>query len=269
MLVSGLDSEDWYTRWEACLALKRIGPGARAAVAKLVGKLCDRKSDISREAALALLQIAPEDPDVADALLKALDSKYPVDRSAVRYALREIGVPAPSEPPRRRDHSQDEDEVEEETAVGTGSGWLTPSVTRAALEEQRKRMLQALLEAGAGELGRILRRRHDDYFGFLPAGHTPREREVYRLLRGRLERSALDAQTVRALGEAVWRPREVGHALLKYGGAEARAFAAALLGDIEFDYYRACEALRRAGLDPAEEVRAAARAARERIDAGR
>jgi hypothetical protein len=286
VLVNGLDSEDWYTRWEACLALQRIGPPARAALPKLIGKLCDAESDISRESALALLSIAPEDAEVADALLMAMDSKRRVDKSAVRYALRKIGVPAPSEPPHRRhgqghyyqgeydDHYEDtcgeaETDADAEPAAESGLDFLGANLDEDALRRRRRQVHAALLATGAGDLARILRKRHDAVFGVLPAGFAPREREVYRKLRARLERGALDAKTVQALGEAVWRPKEYGHALLRYGGAEARAFAAALLGHIKFDYYRACEALRRAGRDTAPEVRAAAKAARERIEGPR
>lgn len=305
-LARGLDSEDWYTRWEACLALKRIGPPARAAVPRLREALCDPESGIGREAALALVRIAPGDVEVADALLRVVQDDRPADRSAVIYALRKINVPVPKKakaPPgpsrtrvesdrraalaarRQRMRAESEGHYyngeyddhyvdgydESETGAEAGLGYRTPLVETTAdrLRARRSRVSEVLVATRAGDLAAILRKEIDAYFGFVPTGFAPREREVYRALRAQLERGLLPAATVRALGDAVWRPSTFGHALLTYGDVEARAFAATLLGHIEFDYYRATEALRRAGRDPAPTVRAAVRAARKRIEARR
>jgi hypothetical protein len=293
VLAAGLESEDWYTRWESCLALKRIGPPARAAVQRLRKALCNPESGIVRESALALVHIAPNDVEVADTLLRVLRDERTVDRSALTWALRRISVPVPATATAEHDTGSDRAEVR---AAGKGhyyngeyddhydpaydeaeaevEPWLDdglPQFDSAAdrLASLRSRMCWILHEAGARDLAAILREQPDAFFGFLPAGFAPREREVYRKLRAQLERDLLPAATVRALGEAVWQPRHFGSAILEYGDAEARAFAAALLGHVEFDYFRAKEALRRAGLDPAPIVRAAARAARARIEARR
>ena len=81
VLARSLASDQWYLRWEACIALGKMGAAARPATEGIVGLLEDADPLVSRQAALAVPEIAPDDA------LKALDSERPVDREALLHGL--------------------------------------------------------------------------------------------------------------------------------------------------------------------------------------
>jgi len=72
VLGACLHSEDWYTRWQACLALGRMGPAARGAAPVLVDAALDESRDVAREATLALIRIDPGGTAVQEAFVQLL-----------------------------------------------------------------------------------------------------------------------------------------------------------------------------------------------------
>lgn len=89
VLQDSLRSDGWYVRWQACLALGAAGPAAARAVPALVDCLAPER-DVAREAALALVKVAPGDPEAARALQAHLHA-HERDRSAVLHAIRALG----------------------------------------------------------------------------------------------------------------------------------------------------------------------------------
>jgi len=74
VLGACLRSDDWYTRWQACLALGRMGPAARSATPALADAALDEHRDVTREATLALLRIDPKGRAVQEAFVQLLGS---------------------------------------------------------------------------------------------------------------------------------------------------------------------------------------------------
>lgn len=74
VLTACLRSEEWYTRWQACLALGPMGEAARAATPGLLNAALDERLDVTREAVLALARIDPADATVQDAFVRLLQS---------------------------------------------------------------------------------------------------------------------------------------------------------------------------------------------------
>lgn len=84
-LTRQLESEKTVERWEACKALRKLGPKAKAAVPALIKALADKRT--CADAALALRYIAPKDGRVVKALVGALDTAPPTHRQEVVRAL--------------------------------------------------------------------------------------------------------------------------------------------------------------------------------------
>lgn len=91
VLVTALKDPEWYTRWEACVALGTLGPLARPAAPALLAAAGDKDLDIARDAANALLRMAPEDPQVCAGLARLLDGDAAVDRRQILRALEGAG----------------------------------------------------------------------------------------------------------------------------------------------------------------------------------
>ncbi|MDH3591898.1 MAG: HEAT repeat domain-containing protein [Planctomycetota bacterium] len=88
VLVSALSGGDWYAAWQACIALRRLGPAARDVVPALLNAARDPKADIAQEALLALAAIAPGEPDVVQAYRDLLTSDRKLDRRAALAYLK-------------------------------------------------------------------------------------------------------------------------------------------------------------------------------------
>jgi len=84
---------DWYVRWQACVAAKRIGPAAVSLLPTLCGLLGDDSAEVSREAALAIAAMASEDPRTLQALTAAIAGGKG-DRAALFEALSRCGEAA-------------------------------------------------------------------------------------------------------------------------------------------------------------------------------
>ena len=91
VLLDGLNSGDWYVRWQACLAARALGPRAADAVPVLLNLAADKEKDVVQEAALALDAVAPESDDVLDAFERLLRSDLKVDRATLLARLRDAG----------------------------------------------------------------------------------------------------------------------------------------------------------------------------------
>jgi HEAT repeat protein len=90
-LVEALESPNWYTRWEACVALGGIGPAAWDAVPALLSAAADKESDLAPEAVVAVLRISPRDPQALSGLASLLDTAVTLDRKEVLKALDDAG----------------------------------------------------------------------------------------------------------------------------------------------------------------------------------
>ncbi len=86
-LVAALRNPEWYTRWDACLALGSLGRGAAAAAPALLAAAGDKDLDLTREAVAALLRVASDDPQVQGDLARLLESDRDLDRKSVLRAL--------------------------------------------------------------------------------------------------------------------------------------------------------------------------------------
>jgi HEAT repeat protein len=80
LLIAGLRSEDWYTRWKSCLSLGQLGEGAAAAAPALVNAAMDPKLDVATEAATALTRVATDDPATLEGLARLLATDLNVNR---------------------------------------------------------------------------------------------------------------------------------------------------------------------------------------------
>jgi HEAT repeat protein len=86
-LARQLASGKTYERWEACAALRKLGPAAKEAVPALIEALKDEH--VCADAAMALRRIAPHDERVIEALVAALDTAPLHHRREVVRALGE------------------------------------------------------------------------------------------------------------------------------------------------------------------------------------
>jgi HEAT repeat protein len=84
---AALTNEDWWTRWHACIVLKRLELRAIRTAPALRNALADPESGITREAALALMAVAPDEDATLDALERALCDGAGVPRSIVAAHL--------------------------------------------------------------------------------------------------------------------------------------------------------------------------------------
>ncbi|MFW6061799.1 MAG: HEAT repeat domain-containing protein [Planctomycetota bacterium] len=91
VLIDALGREDFYSRWYAARALKRIGPAAAPAAEALGDALRYGGVDVKVEAARAALA-AGQSEKVSDGLLVALEHRNPTVRDAAAEAIAEAGT---------------------------------------------------------------------------------------------------------------------------------------------------------------------------------
>ncbi len=97
-LIQAMDDFDDNVRWQAIVALQRIG-AAESAIPKLVESLADVDPDVRGAAAVALAKLHADDPSVVPALRQRLVDKHARVRADANWALwhltaYEMAIPA-------------------------------------------------------------------------------------------------------------------------------------------------------------------------------
>lgn len=90
-LIRAMDDFDDNVRWQAVVALGRIGyPGAKAAVAAIVKGLGDIDPDVRGASAICLGIFKQKSPQILDALRKNLEDEHGMVRADAHWALWEL-----------------------------------------------------------------------------------------------------------------------------------------------------------------------------------
>jgi HEAT repeat protein len=95
-LQAALKDKDPEVRLGAALALRNLGPEARAAAPALTDAMKDPNQQVRIWAALAMTKIAPNDPAVVPGLIEALKDREPNARHAAALSLGLIGIDQPA-----------------------------------------------------------------------------------------------------------------------------------------------------------------------------
>jgi HEAT repeat protein len=149
-LIDLLDDEHSSVRHAAVVALGKIGPDATQAKDALIERFKnDDNAMVSREAALALCDIAPGDGDVVSAFADALTSEKSYTRRTAAIALGQIGPAAKDAIPELTDALKDNpSSVRKEAAyalgaIGAGAIDAVPSLLQLMQNDEFEKVRKA------------------------------------------------------------------------------------------------------------------------------